>query len=207
MPKKTAHSGFTIIEILVVIAMIGILAGIALKAVNPSKRLKQARDSQRKTDITAIANALVNYAQDKDGYPPERTCDTSRGAGGPNPTYCPPSPGSQLDWSHGPQTSFLHQELTKTQLKLLPVDPKNNTTYYYKYEPASASGSNCSSSGSLCFRYWIGVRLEDTEPSKARKIVFRCSDDNSLAAKAGCKEVEFLSATGANSFDDISTTR
>jgi len=55
------QNSFTLIELLIVIAILGILAAAVLVTVNPSKRAAQARDAQRKNDISAIANALIGY--------------------------------------------------------------------------------------------------------------------------------------------------
>src|SRR3989344_7103671 len=73
-------SAFTLIELLVVIAILGILAAAVLVAINPGKRLAQARDAQRKQDINAIANALIGYYTIVGNYPLETNCDTSYGA-------------------------------------------------------------------------------------------------------------------------------
>ncbi len=55
-------NGFTLIELLVVIAVLGVLAAGVFTAINPLKRLQQARDAQRKTDIGQMANAIETYA-------------------------------------------------------------------------------------------------------------------------------------------------
>lgn len=59
--------GFTLIEILVVIGMIGILAGAVLVAVNPLKQFAQARNAKRVSDVNAILNAFSNRIADNGG--------------------------------------------------------------------------------------------------------------------------------------------
>ena len=61
---------FTLIELLVTIAIVGVLAALVLVAINPARRLAQARDSGRKSDIGAIATALQAYFTSNNGsYP------------------------------------------------------------------------------------------------------------------------------------------
>src|SRR3989344_4950771 len=60
---------FTLIELLIVIALLGILSTSVLVAVNPTKRASQARDAQRKTQLSQIKNALEAYLAVKGSYP------------------------------------------------------------------------------------------------------------------------------------------
>ena len=60
-------SGFTLIEILVVIGLIAILAAAVLVAINPIRQFQQARDSQRQTHISAILNAVGQNLADNKG--------------------------------------------------------------------------------------------------------------------------------------------
>lgn len=63
--------GFTLVEMLVVISIIGILAGLATMSYNQSQ--KQARDTQRKSDLKQYQTSLENFANGNNGYYPSRT--------------------------------------------------------------------------------------------------------------------------------------
>lgn len=61
--------GFTLLEILLVIAAIGILAAIVLIAINPNKQLAQARNTTRQVDINTLQKALDQYLIATGSYP------------------------------------------------------------------------------------------------------------------------------------------
>lgn len=64
---KQRKKGFTLIEVLVVIGIIAILAGVVLVAVSPGRQFKQARDSQRVANVNTILNALGQNISDHQG--------------------------------------------------------------------------------------------------------------------------------------------
>lgn len=60
--------GFTIVELLIVIVIIGILAALVIVAYNGIQA--RARDTTRTTDMRNIRSALAAYNADNSAYPP-----------------------------------------------------------------------------------------------------------------------------------------
>jgi len=67
---RQQEKGFTLIEVLLVVAIIAILAGIVILAINPNKQLGDTRNSQRQSDINTILNATYQYGVDNQGNLP-----------------------------------------------------------------------------------------------------------------------------------------
>jgi prepilin-type N-terminal cleavage/methylation domain-containing protein len=79
MTKKIYNSAFTLIELLVVISIIGILAGIALVSFTSSQ--KQARDTERKSDLSQYRTLLESFANKNNGlYPLYSTSTIASGS-------------------------------------------------------------------------------------------------------------------------------
>lgn len=69
--------GFTLIELIIVIAVIALLAAAVFVAVDPAKRIGEAQDAQRWADVTAIADAIEQYVVDNSGTFPTSTASFS----------------------------------------------------------------------------------------------------------------------------------
>lgn len=67
---------FTLIEILLVVTLLAILAGIVILAINPPRQLAEARNAQRTADAYALLNAVYQYAADHDGELPAVLTET-----------------------------------------------------------------------------------------------------------------------------------
>ena len=70
MGNNKNRKGFTLLELILVIGIIGTLSAIVVVAVNPTKQLRKTRDSERRSEIAELQKALNQY-QIKNGDFPE----------------------------------------------------------------------------------------------------------------------------------------
>ncbi len=75
------RKGFTLIELLIVIGIIAILAGIIYVAVDPARRLAEARNAERWSSANAILNAVLKYTVDQSGQLPATSTAIDNAAG------------------------------------------------------------------------------------------------------------------------------
>lgn len=75
--KNRKQAGFTLLEVLLVVAIIAILAGIVIIAINPGKNLGDSRNTQRSADVNTIINGVYQYSLDNSGALPSGITTTA----------------------------------------------------------------------------------------------------------------------------------
>lgn len=111
--KKTNKKGFTLVELLVVMAIIGILSTLGLVSFRNAQ--PKSRDSRRKSDLEQVQRALEMYYNDYNDYP------SSNGGA--------IQIGSTLTWG----VSEMKDSKGTIYMKELPKDPTGNPEYCYVY--------------------------------------------------------------------------
>ncbi|OGG17734.1 hypothetical protein A3D78_02820 [Candidatus Gottesmanbacteria bacterium RIFCSPHIGHO2_02_FULL_39_14] len=129
-PKK--QSGFTLIEILIVIALIGIIGTAFLS--NFFSSIARGRDSRRKQDLRSIAQALELYYSDNQSYPDSL-----------------PAVGVKFTHPDNPDTLYLQET---------PGDPQTDKIYCYESDGSwyrlTANLENTSDPDVLTTAVWCG---------------------------------------------------
>ena len=63
IPFKSSshHPSFTLIELLIVVAILAVLMSVIVLAINPAEILKRTRDTRRITDLKSLNNAIQYF--------------------------------------------------------------------------------------------------------------------------------------------------
>jgi prepilin-type N-terminal cleavage/methylation domain-containing protein len=139
------QKGFTLIELLVVIGVIAILAAVVLVAVNPGRQFAQARDTQRRSDLYSITNAIYQYSVEHNGMLPDTDGDPATDSFPLTPT-CIGSAAPCFNLAGAGETG---ETVVSTYIAEIPTDPSTGTaenTRYFIFQDengrvvASASG-------------------------------------------------------------------
>jgi prepilin-type N-terminal cleavage/methylation domain-containing protein len=77
--KKVLARGFTLVELLIVIALLGVIATIVIAAINPIEQANRAADSGKKADASQIVSAIQRYYASHNQFPWESAACTTNG--------------------------------------------------------------------------------------------------------------------------------
>lgn len=73
--KKIKYSGFTLVELLIVIALIAILSVAVLATINPIEQTNKARDAKFKNDAAEVLGAIERFYASQNEYPWNQVTD------------------------------------------------------------------------------------------------------------------------------------
>ena len=153
--------GFTLIELIVVLAIIGVLVGILVAVIKPQQIFARLRDTQRQADLNRLANAIQTYIAEFAQNPSAIVLTaTPGGVSGCRPVDATSSAGTiyySASGNPGTTSNFANARATTStavngtgwlpinfasattlNLTALPIDPRNsaynaNPSFYYTY--------------------------------------------------------------------------
>ena len=151
--------GFTIIELLIVIVVIGIIASITIVSYNGVQA--RGQDARRKSDITNLQDAIEIYKINTGNFPAVTAANTD---------------ASGWEVSHKTPGSFIPALVSTGVISAPLVDPLNTTTYYYRYYRYSAGSYSCDSSkGDF---YVLQIRTLQSQRGNGGGPGFQCTGRN-----------------------------
>lgn len=125
--RLNSKGGFTLIELMVVVTIIGILASIVLVSLD-SARVK-ARDARRLADVRQVALGLEFYIDQYRHYPPITGATTAE------------QRWQKLKDCLEGRAACTDNTDSVQFMSVVPLDPLGTGTYIYDYSPSSAQSS------------------------------------------------------------------
>jgi prepilin-type N-terminal cleavage/methylation domain-containing protein len=187
MKKYKSQKGFTLIELLVVIAIIAILSVVVILTLNPAELLRQARDSNRVSDMATLKSALSLFEADVSTSSPVAlgsygTLYTLANATTTSSTYITSGGIPVGSWGYATTsvttvntsanrsvngTGWIPVNLTAISsgapIGSLPYDPIANASYTYTFSPSSTVFKLATKMESLKYGYLGGGDVVSTD--------------------------------------------
>lgn len=156
---KNHQKGFSLVEILVAVSIIGILSVVGLGAAASIQ--KSTRDAQRESDLRTLQSALQQYYADNQHYP--GSMDLS------SPSLI------ELNNCTGKSSCNV---VTKKYLTTIPRDPATGTLtpYCYQSQTTSLNPATCNSQNAGSCHFYVLCALSELGGSSSRSCT--CNNKN-----------------------------
>ncbi len=155
-------SGFTLVELLVVVAIIGLIASLSLVAFNLTR--SKSRDTRRRADLKQIQNMLELYYDKNNTYPTTSSYSENNVS------------GWDASYIDGDNDGYFFADFLTTDgiIQNVPLDPLNNASHHYRYYYYNGTGTvygcerpfyvlvgygfetNTATGDSVCYTPWAG---------------------------------------------------
>lgn len=126
------NQGLTLVELLLVISIIGILAGITVAVINPTKQRERAQDGVKISNLQNVASAIEAYYAGEGKYPVSN-------AGVPD-TNVLVNPMLSTYLNSWPGSGYVYYTMTEGNINFFCVGVLNSQSRLYKFvSPHNAS--------------------------------------------------------------------
>jgi prepilin-type N-terminal cleavage/methylation domain-containing protein len=128
--------GFTLVELLVVIAILAVLAVTVVVVLNPAELLRQSRDATRLSDMATLNRAIGLFLADGQTWSvTTSTCTfaTTTAMWSTSPTTCATNQSDVVTGSGWVAVNFSAIS-AGSPISKLPVDPTNNANFLYAFK-------------------------------------------------------------------------
>jgi prepilin-type N-terminal cleavage/methylation domain-containing protein len=179
--NKTSLRGFTLLELIVVIAIIGVLSVIILPSFTTA--LARSRDGRKISELRGIQAGLVQFAQNNNGFYPAATAMPTQTAGCSSITVA---------------TTSLCAIINSGIDNRLPSGVYSNNAVYNYVGVACTTGT-----GGMCLSYQLWTNLEQSNAGLTSDADVTTSNATSTYSTTTLTTSGVIASTTANTFGGI----
>jgi type II secretion system protein G len=140
------RNGFTLLELIIVAAIIALIATATIAVLNPFGQFQKARDTRVKSDLSQVQKALESYYQDNNSYPLRATqCTYVISGNNGDGNDC-------IEWGRSwqPYMNVIPQDPTTANRYVYYVSSNRQSYYIYANLGRGAADPNSCNSGAAC---------------------------------------------------------
>lgn len=167
MENRHTSSGFTRIEVIAVLLLLGLLAGVLVPRIDAN--LAEVRDARRRMDVGRVQAAIERFRAERGRYPRAE--------------------GLRNGWDVSWDKHFVRELVDGGFLDEKVEDPLEDRDFYYAYALYGPGDYGCESEDEF---YVLGIHAFETEDARARHPgFFRCRQ------RDWGREFDFVTGGGA----------